>query len=134
MLGGLIQILLGVFRAGSLIKFIPYPVIAGFMNGIAVIIFLGQLKPFFGIPGDGQLLDFDIRWPIMVTAAATIVVIIASGKLVPKLPAGLVGLLLGTGVYFLLGKIADPALLVFEGNKLIVGEIPRAIPTPGRPH
>ena len=45
MLGGLIQILLGISGGGKLIKYIPYPVIAGFMNGVAMIIFFSQVKP-----------------------------------------------------------------------------------------
>jgi len=48
-LGGMVQVLMGILRCGTLIKFIPYPVIAGFMNGIAVIIFLGQVAPLLGL-------------------------------------------------------------------------------------
>ena len=47
--GGLFQILLGVVGGGKPIKYIPYPVIAGFMNGIATIIFLSQIRPFLGV-------------------------------------------------------------------------------------
>lgn len=45
-MAGIIQIALGVAKLGQLVKFIPYPVTAGFTNGIAVIIFCGQLNNF----------------------------------------------------------------------------------------
>jgi SulP family sulfate permease len=48
-MAGAFLVIMGVCKAGNLIKFIPYPVIAGFTSGIAVIIFAGQLKEFFGL-------------------------------------------------------------------------------------
>jgi len=48
-MAGIFLVVIGLCKAGSLIKFIPYPVIAGFTSGIAVIIFAGQLKEFFGL-------------------------------------------------------------------------------------
>lgn len=48
-MAGIFLVIMGVCKAGNLIKFIPYPVIAGFTSGIAVIIFTGQLKEFFGL-------------------------------------------------------------------------------------
>jgi SulP family sulfate permease len=130
MMGGTFQIALGLLRAGRLIKFIPYPVIAGFMNGIAVIIFLGQVKPFMGIATESPVWDLGVRPSVLMAATATVVIIVVSGKIAPRLPAGLVGLAGGTACFFLLGRFLDPELLVFEGNTLIVGEIPRALPTP----
>ena len=48
-IAGMIQVALGLAKLGQLVKFIPYPVTAGFTNGIAVIIFCGQLNNFFGL-------------------------------------------------------------------------------------
>lgn len=48
-LAGIMLVIMGALRLGTLIKFIPYPVIAGFTSGIAVIIFVGQLKEFLGL-------------------------------------------------------------------------------------
>lgn len=48
-MAGMALVLMGWFRLGALIKFIPYPVIAGFTSGIAVIIFVGQIREFLGI-------------------------------------------------------------------------------------
>ena len=136
-LGGMVQILLGVLGGGNLIKFIPYPVIAGFMNGIAVIIFITQIEPFLGIT-TGKLFDnLSISWLtrsanslIVLTGASTIGIIVLSGKITKKVPAALVGLILGTGVYLLVGAVLGPELLVFEKNPYIIGEIPRGIPVP----
>ena len=48
-LAGAMLVVMGALKLGSLIKFIPYPVTSGFTSGIAVIIFVGQLKEFFGL-------------------------------------------------------------------------------------
>ena len=48
-MAGVIIILLGLFRFGAMIKFIPYPVTTGFTSGIAVIIFSSQIKDFLGL-------------------------------------------------------------------------------------
>ena len=49
-LAGLLLVLMGLFRLGNVIKFIPYPLTVGFTAGIAVVIFSSQLKDFFGLP------------------------------------------------------------------------------------
>lgn len=49
-MAGVILVVMGVLKLGNLIKFIPYPVTSGFTSGIAVIIFVGQLKEFLGLP------------------------------------------------------------------------------------
>ena len=56
-LAGIFQILMGIFKIGSLIKFIPYPVISGFMSGIGVIIILLQLFPALGQSSPKTTLD-----------------------------------------------------------------------------
>src|SRR5213083_1273762 len=48
-MAGIFLVAMGALKLGSLIKFIPYPVIAGFTSGIAIIIFVGQLKEFLGL-------------------------------------------------------------------------------------
>ncbi|HEX9652613.1 MAG TPA: SulP family inorganic anion transporter, partial [bacterium] len=52
-----LQAVLGLLGGGKFIKFIPYPVIAGIMNGIAIIVFLGQLRPLLGVPNQTGLMD-----------------------------------------------------------------------------
>ncbi len=138
-LGGLVQVLMGILRCGTLIKFIPYPVIAGFMNGIAVIIFLGQVAPilgmklFFNDTGafSPVLLDNAVgSLPLLGIGVITIAAILISGKITKKIPASLVGLILGTGIYLLLGKTLVPEFARFEGNPFIIGAIPTGFPIP----
>ena len=138
-LGGLVQILMGLLRCGTLIKFIPYPVIAGFMNGIAVIIFLGQVAPILGIKGffdaEGGFSPLPMNGmvgslPLLGIGVATILAIIVSGKITRKVPASLVGLIFGTGLYLLLGKTLIPEFLRFESNPFIIGAIPTGFPIP----
>lgn len=138
-LGGMVQVLMGVLRCGTLIKFIPYPVIAGFMNGIAVIIFLGQVAPILGIKGffDAEggfspvlLNDMVGSLPVLGVGVATIIAIIMANKITRKIPASLVGLILGTGLYLLLGKTLVPEFARFESNPFIIGAIPTGFPIP----
>lgn len=138
-MGGLVQILMGLSRCGTLIKFIPYPVIAGFMNGIAVIIFMGQIAPmlgiksFFGPEGtfSPTLLDHNIGvLPILGIGLATIAAILLIPKITRKIPASLAGLILGTGIFLLVAKTMVPALDQFDGNPFIIGAIPTGFPIP----
>nr|NIO11799.1 hypothetical protein [Deltaproteobacteria bacterium]NIO16682.1 hypothetical protein [Deltaproteobacteria bacterium]NIS77393.1 hypothetical protein [Deltaproteobacteria bacterium] len=51
MTGGLIQLIFGVLRLGDIVKYVPYPLISGFMNGIALLLILKQVRPLLGITG-----------------------------------------------------------------------------------
>jgi len=63
MLAGVLLIAMGLFKAGTLIKFIPYPVTTGFTSGIAVIILLSQVKDFLGLPAGTLPVDFFEKIP-----------------------------------------------------------------------
>lgn len=115
-LAGLFQVGFGLLRVGGLINYIPYPVTAGFMNGIAVIIFLGQRKPFVGME-DGV---FDPATALV--GVVTVAIIMLSPKVTKAIPGSLVGLGLGTALYYGIrptGAILGP----------VVGEVPTAIPS-----
>lgn len=62
MMAGVILVIMGVSRFGSIIKFIPYPVVVGFTSGIAVVIFSSQVKDFFGMAITKIPEDFSERW------------------------------------------------------------------------
>lgn len=134
-MAGLLQLIMGAVGGGKLIKFIPYPVIAGFMNGIAIIIFLGQLRPLFGVSKDTNLLAIfaggaGLRYETLVVGAVTIIMMLGAKKITRAVPGSLVGLLCGVATYFIIGKLFNPALLQIENNPLIIGYIPSAFPTP----
>ena len=50
LLAGAVQFLAGCFGGGKLIKYIPYPVVAGYLSGVGILIFLGQMPKFLGLP------------------------------------------------------------------------------------
>jgi len=131
----LLQAILGLLGGGKFIKFIPYPVIAGIMNGIAIIVFLGQLRPLLGVPNQTGLLDIftgnaPIQFETLIVGVVTMLALFFAKKLTKAIPSSLIALLCGIFVYVLLGKFINPDLLKFEGNPLILGAIPSGIPTP----
>ena len=64
MMAGVLLILLGIFKLGTIIKFIPYPIIVGFTSGIAVTIFTTQIADIFGLQFGGEKVpgDFIGKW------------------------------------------------------------------------
>ena len=61
-LAGIMLILMGMFKLGNIIKYIPYPVTVGFTSGIALIIFSSQMKDFFGLPIEKMPAEFTEQW------------------------------------------------------------------------
>ena len=111
LLAGFIEMLFGVIRLGSYIKYIPYPVVSGFMSGIGVIIVISQIFPFFGMdaPGGGamgtlksihKIPEGDNFYSVLV-AVATIAVIYLFPRLTKKVPSTLVALVLLSVIAFL---------------------------------
>ncbi len=135
LMAGLLQVVMGAIGGGKLIKYIPYPVIAGFMNGIAIIIFLGQLRPLFGVPKDTEFLALfsggaSLRYETMIVGAITIIAMLLAKRVSKTVPASLVGLLCGVAAYFAIARLFNPDLLNLQGNPLVIGAIPSAVPTP----
>ncbi|PZV12851.1 MAG: SulP family inorganic anion transporter [Pseudanabaena sp.] len=134
-MAGIIQIALGVAKMGQLVKFIPYPVTAGFTNGIAVIIFCGQLNNFLGLklgrsehflPALWDTLTHigALNWEAIAIASVVIGTKILLPKITTAIPGSLVGLILATAI-----------ASYFQLDLPTIGEIPRALPLPhGIPH
>ncbi len=116
MMAGFLLIVLGVFRLGTVIKFIPYPIIVGFTSGIAVTIFTTQIADIFGldfggekIPGDfiGKWMiyfrHFDtVNWWNAAVSMVSIVIIALTPKFSKKIPGSLVAIVIVTlAVYYL---------------------------------
>ena len=115
MLAGLFLILLGACRLGTIIKFIPYPIVVGFTSGIAVTIFTTQIKDLFGLTIEGGLPgDFISKWGVYLQNFASIdwattavgvlsvLIIILTPKISKKIPGSLVAIVVMTvAVYFL---------------------------------
>ncbi len=127
LIAGLIQVAFGLFKLGRFISFVPQPVISGFTNGIAILIFMQQLKPFCAAP---------------VVALATIVFILLTQLMSKSLPKLFIGLLAGTLVtYFLWNRMPlflcsfDPkGISFFRADAIrLVGAIPHTFKLPSVP-
>src|SRR6185436_3967587 len=71
-MAGLILIVMGLARMGTLVKYIPYPVTTGFTSGIAVIIFSIQVKDFFGLTMQAVPSDFLEKWAVYLGSFHTL--------------------------------------------------------------
>jgi SulP family sulfate permease len=137
-IAGLLLILMGVFRLGTFIKYIPYPVTTGFTTGIGLLIFSQQVKEFFGLDIASSAPDFVEKWAQYFGAAGTvdlatlgaglgtIAVIVLLRRFAPRVPGAVVAVLAATVVCRLLG-IAAPTI----GE--VFGRIPSSLPTPTLP-
>ncbi|NJN15173.1 MAG: SulP family inorganic anion transporter [Oscillochloris sp.] len=127
LLAGLMLILLGIFRMGRYISFIPSPVIAGFTSGIALIIAIGQIDNVLGVTTPGaenaleKLLHYVVHppvphWQSMALAGIVMAVMIGLPRFTKTIPGSLVGIVAATLISFGFGWQAP-----------IIGDIPRTI-------
>lgn len=119
-LAGVILVLLGIFKLGSLITFIPRPVTVGFTAGIAVIIFSGQIANFLGLTGverheyflqnmkEIALHIFSVNLYSVIVAVVCLLVVILTAVFLPKVPGSLLGIVISTlvAVFFFKGEVA----------------------------
>ena len=118
MLAGVFLILLGVFRLGTIIKFIPYPIVVGFTSGIAVTIFTTQIKDLFGLEIGEMPADFiskwgvyfshfhTVNWPSMLVGLLSIAIIALTPKVSKKIPGSLIAIVVMTLAVYLLKEFA----------------------------
>ena len=93
---GIIQILAGVFKLGKFVRLIPHPVMMGFVNGLAIVIFLSQLGMFKDASGDyftGTQL-----WTMLGLVVLTMGIMFGLPKLTKKLPEALVAILVVSAI------------------------------------
>lgn len=123
---GLIQLVAGAVRGGTFIKYIPYPVIAGYLSGVGILIFWGQIPKFLGA-GSGSALDLLAdpsrwRWESILIGSTTIIVMLAMPRIIKAIPASIAALASGILCYFILA-LFNGGLLSLEGNPLVIGSI-----------
>ena len=105
LVGGTFQIALGASRLGRVIKFVPYPVVSGFMNGVALLLIWKQIAPLLGATGNVSLPELvgdptNIQpWALMV-GCVTLATVFLSKRLIRRVSPYLVGLLTGTALYY----------------------------------
>jgi SulP family sulfate permease len=127
LMAGVILLLLGITGLGTTIKYIPRPVIVGFTNGIAVLIASTQIKDFFGlaiekVPGEfiGRIEALatyyhTISWRATLLASVALLVIVLFRKLVPRIPAYIVAMVLGTALVAITGLSVETIGTRFGG-------------------
>jgi SulP family sulfate permease len=95
MLMGAIQILAGVFKLGKFVRLIPHPVMMGFVNGLAIVIFISQLGMFKTSDQGGQVwMQGPTLWTMIGLVALTMAIMFGLPKLTKKLPEALIAILL----------------------------------------
>jgi len=137
-IAGVMLVIMGFARLGSVIKYIPYPLIVGFTSGIALIIFSSQIKDFFGLQIGTVPADFVGKWKLylesfqtthlisVAIASATILIVVLWPRVTHKVPGSLVAIILLAAVvaYFHLD-------VETVGSRF--GEIQSGFPSPAIP-
>ncbi len=124
LLSAALQFGYGAAGGGKLIKYIPYPVVSGYLSGVGVYILWGQVSNAFGIDKKHvweQLFD-PSRWqaPALLVAVVTAAAMVLGPRITKKVPAVVLGLAAGVAAYFLLG-LHWPELHRLEGNRFVLG-------------
>ena len=127
LISAILQIFYGAVGGGRLIKFIPYPVVSGYLSGVGVLIALGQFPKLFGLGKGTPLLKGLIapaawRWEGLIVGLATMAVMAAAGRITKRIPGGILGLAAGMGTYFALAAFS-PGLRELQGNPLVIGPL-----------
>lgn len=134
-MAGLILIMMGLFRLGTVIKFIPYPIVVGFTAGIALTIFSTQVNDFLGLGLTNVPSEFLPKWgvylknitnidlPTLAVAIASLLIIILVPKVSKKLPGALLAILIVTPIVYFFNLPVETI-----GDRF--GELKTDIPTP----
>ena len=142
LMAGVLLVLLGVFKLGAVIKFIPYPIIVGFTSGIAVTIFTTQIADIFGlsfgdekVPGDfvGKWLiyfrHFDtINWWNTIVSIVSIIIIAITPKFSKKIPGSLIAIIVVTVAVYLMKTFGGIDCIQTIGDRFTIkSELPDAV-------
>lgn len=139
LIASFLLILLGIFRIGSWIKYVPHSLVTGFTTGIAVIIFSTQIKEFFGLQMTSVPAVFTDKWAAyfhafpsfdpttLMLSLGTLGIILLSRKIIPSIPWGVLAILVASIITFLFHLPVETIYSRF-------GEIPKSIPFPTLSH
>ncbi len=142
LMAGILLVLMGVFKLGAVIKFIPYPIIVGFTSGIAVTIFTTQIADVFGlnfngekVPGDfiGKWLvyarHFDtVNWWNALVSFVSIFIIAITPKFSKKIPGSLIAIVVVTLAVYLMKVYGGITTIDTIGDRFsIQAQLPEAV-------
>ena len=124
---GLLQAVFGALGGGRLIKYIPFPVVAGYLSAVGVMIVFSQTTKFLGTPANASPLEAITEpaqwsWPAIVVGLTSSAMMVFARKIVRRIPATIAAVVTGTAVYFALGFF-DRELWRLGGNRLVLGPI-----------
>lgn len=139
-MAGVFLILLGLFRLGTIIKYIPYPIVVGFTSGIAVTIFTTQIKDLFGLttpdmPGDFlgkwgvyfQSFDTIDLWSTLV-GVASVAIIALTPRFSKKIPGSLIAIIVMTAAVWLMKRYAGIDSVETIGDRFTIdSHLPDAV-------
>ena len=125
LLAGALQLTYGVIGLGRLIKYMPYPVVSGYLSGVGLIIIGSQVPKLLGVPKElhfWQALASPGAWQWQggLVGGVTVLVMVGAARVTKMVPAAILALAAGVAAYFGLA-LQDGQLLVLEGNRLVVG-------------
>ncbi|HLA35240.1 MAG TPA: SulP family inorganic anion transporter [Rhodocyclaceae bacterium] len=123
---GAVQMLLGFVGVGRLIRYIPFPVVSGYLSGVGLIIIGSQIPKFLGIPGkhwwDAVLSPWLWDWRGIAIGGVTVGVALITPRLTHKVPSTILGIVAGLIAYLLLA-LQDASLWQLENNPLVIGSL-----------
>jgi len=127
-ISSLVQISFGLLRIGQLIKFMPFPVVSGYLSGVGLIIVMSQLPKWMALPKGmnwWQGLHAVELWqtPSLVVGAVTTALMLLAPRVTTRVPAVIVGLLGGVAAYWVLALTAWPELGRLHDNPFIIGPL-----------
>lgn len=139
-MAGVFLILLGVLKLGTIIQYIPYPIIVGFTSGIAVTIFTTQIKDLLGLQIDVVPADFIEKWGCYfehlntidmwsaIVGVLSVIIITITPKFRKKIPGSLIAIILMTVFVLLLKQYAGVTSVETIGDRFsISNELPSAV-------
>ena len=142
LMAGVLLVLLGVFKLGAVIKFIPYPIIVGFTSGIAVTIFTTQIADIFGLNFDGEKVpgDFIGKWMIYfrhfdtvnwwnaIVSVVSVFIIAITPKFSKKIPGSLISIIVVTIAVYLMKTYGGITCIDTIGDRFTIqSQLPDAV-------
>jgi sulfate permease, SulP family len=136
---GIILIVMGLLKLGTVIKFIPYPIVVGFTSGIALTIFTTQIKDLFGLTMESVPADFISKWIAyfhsfsstnfwsLIIGISTLLIIVLTPKISKKIPGSLIAIILLTAIVYFMKHYFGINGISTIGDKFTINP---SLPTP----